>query len=220
MMQSIRSLIFVGLSLFGLLPSLLAETTVLALGDSITEGGSHFVCYRATLPDLLQSAGVEMIFVGPKKDGYSAHAGYSGKNTAYLASIIDRVYRKYPADVVLLHSGHNSFSKDQPVPGIIANTDSIVNTILAINPDATVLIAQVIEAGKLPKYSYIPELNDELANYVRSSEHAEHLVLVDQATGFDWHTDTIEDHVHPNALGGAKKAQKWCAALSELAGRY
>jgi len=188
-----------------------AEITVLALGDSITEGGEHFVCYRKFLPEMLKAKGMPYAFIGPKKDSDSAHAGYSGKNTAYLASIIGDVYMQYPADIVLLHSGHNSFSKDRPVAGILRSTDSIVRTILQINPDAIILIAQVITAGKLPKYDYIPELNASIADYVENSKYADHLVLVDQAEGFDWHTDTIYDKVHPNAIGARKMAARWLA---------
>ena len=37
--------------------------------------------------------------------------------------------------------------------------------------------------------------------------------MVDQATGFDWKTDTVDDHVHPNAAGAAKMAARWLEAL-------
>ena len=39
------------------------------------------------------------------------------------------------------------------------------------------------------------------------------MVSVDQATGFDWRTDTIEDRVHPNAQGAEKIASRWFDAL-------
>ncbi|WPJ95126.1 GDSL-type esterase/lipase family protein [Coraliomargarita algicola] len=192
------------------------EITVLALGDSITEGGEHFVCYRKFLSKMLKAQRMPYTFIGPKKDSDSAHAGYSGKNTAYLASIIEDVYRQYPADVVLLHSGHNSFSKDKPVPGILRDTDSIVRTIIQINPRATILIAQVITAGKLPKYDYIPELNKKLADYVKYSEFADNMVLVDQDNGFDWTTDTVGDKVHPNVNGAKKMAAHWLEGIKNL----
>ncbi|WP_269522177.1 GDSL-type esterase/lipase family protein [Coraliomargarita parva] len=192
------------------------NSTILPLGDSITEGGGHFVCYRQFLPSKLEAAGLHFSFVGPKQDAMSAHAGYSGKNTAYIASMIEEVYQQYPADVVLLHSGHNSFSKDKPVPGILKETDRIVRAILTRNPDAIILVAQVIVSGKLPKYAYIPELNEALAEYVRTSEYADNLVLVNQAEGFDWETDTVADKVHPNAQGAEKMADTWLRALKTL----
>jgi lysophospholipase L1-like esterase len=215
-----RKIIYILIALVGLMSRLSAqpreELTVLALGDSITEGGQHFVCYRAYLPELLASDTVNYTFVGPKRDVSSAHAGYSGKNSAYIASIIDGVYRRYPADIVLLHMGHNHFSKNQPVPGILAATEQIVSTVLKRNPEAMILIAQVIPAGKLPKYDYIPDLNQALVEFVADSPHAAHLVLVDQAQGFDWHTDTVSDKVHPNQSGALKMAKKWNLAIRAL----
>ncbi len=205
------------LALVGFFQSSYGQRTILPLGDSITEGGGHFTCYREFLPRKLEAAGLDFRLIGPKRDASSAHAGYSGKNTAYLASIIEEVYTHYPADLVLLHSGHNSFSKNLPVPGIVRDTDRIVRTILEINPYATILIAQVIPAGKLPKYDYIPELNEALAEYVERAPFKAQLVLVDQSDGFDWHTDTVEDSVHPNVAGAEKMATRWAEALSGLA---
>jgi lysophospholipase L1-like esterase len=86
-----------------------------------------------------------------------------------------------------------------------------------INPDVTTLLAQVIPAGKLPKYSYIPELNQQLALLAaRLVKRDYHIVLVNQADQFDWKTDTISDKVHPNASGAKKMATKWMDALLPL----
>ena len=95
--------------------SVLAEKTptILTLGDSITEGGKGFVCYREILVPELRKKNIAFKFIGPKTDAVSAHAGYSGKNTGYLLSISKKTYRDYPADIVMIHSGHNSFSKDK-----------------------------------------------------------------------------------------------------------
>jgi len=198
--------------------ALAGETpTVLALGDSITGGGKNFVCYREVLLPELRKKGVAVEFIGPKKDASSAHAGYGGKNTKYLLSISKDIYRKYPADILMLHSGHNSFSKDKPVPGIVRDTEALLENVREINPNVTILLAQVIPAGKLPKYSYIPELNKELeALTTRLSKGGFNIVLVKLANGFDWKTDTVSDKVHPNAAGARKMADKWMDALLAL----
>ena len=39
---------------------------------------------------------------------------YSGKNVEFLESKIDSLYRLYPADIVLLHAGHNHFAEEKP----------------------------------------------------------------------------------------------------------
>lgn len=189
-------------------------TTVLALGDSITEGGKNFTSYREILIPELRGKGIKFEFIGPKKDAASAHAGYSGKNTAFLRSISKRVYTEYPADIVMIHAGHNCFSKDKPVAGILVDTEAIINVIREINPEVKILLAQVIPAGKLPKYSYIPQLNQGLASLAdRLASQGVDLCLVNQADGFDWRTDAIADKVHPNAVGARKMSEKWMAAL-------
>jgi len=81
------------------------------------------------------------------------------------------------------------------------------------------LVAQVIPSGKLPKYEYIPELNVELAKLpARLTTKESPVIGVNMVAGFDWRTDTIGDHVHPNSLGAEKMATKWFEALTnELA---
>ena len=195
--------------------SMAAEVpTVLALGDSITAGGKSFVCYREVLVPALKEKGLAVTFVGPEVDATSAHAGYGGKNTRSLRKAAGKIYQKYPADIVLLHTGHNSFSKDKPVARIVGDTEAIMKNVWVINPKATVLLAQVIPAGKLPKYDYIPALNEELGRLAeRLIAEKRPLVLVDHASGFDWKTDCVQDKVHPNASGAKKMADRWLAAL-------
>jgi lysophospholipase L1-like esterase len=191
--------------------------TILAVGDSITQGGKQFTCYRQVLIPELRKKGMEFEFVGPNTDATSAHAGYGGKNTAYLRSIMKNTYSRYPADIVMIHSGHNSFSKDKPVPAIIRDTEGMIETIRTMNAAATIILGQVIPAGKLPKYSYIPELNKELeALAARLTKGGCNVVLVNHAQGFDWKTDTVSDKVHPNAAGAKKMADKWMEALLPL----
>jgi lysophospholipase L1-like esterase len=191
---------------------------LMAVGDSITEGGDYFTCYRPRLRDQLQAAGYAVEFVGTRTSatasGPLAHEGYSGKNTEWLLANVPAHFRAHPADIVLLHSGHNHTVEEQPVPGIVAATGQLIAAFRAANPRVTVLLAQVIPAGKLPKYAYLPELNAALAQLAaRLDTPAQRVILVDQATGFDWRTDTVADHVHPNAAGAAKMAARWLAAL-------
>jgi len=193
------------------------RVTVLAIGDSITEGSSKFHIYREFLVSKLKKEGSPFVFIGPKEDGFSAHAGFGGKNTAYLNQKIGDIYKKYPADLILLHSGHNSFSKDKPVMKIIQDTESIIQKVNKINPKVKVLLAKVICSGKLPKYSYIPELNIELGKLAKKmNANSKKVILVDQAKGFIWEEDTIADKVHPNKRGAKKMAEKWYSAMMKL----
>jgi lysophospholipase L1-like esterase len=165
----------------------------------------------------LRKLSVAFEFIGPKKDATSAQAGYGRRNTKYLLSISKEIYSQYPADLVMIPSGHKSFSRDKPVSGIVRDTEAIIENIKEINSNETILLAQAIPAGKLPKYSYIPELNKELETLAAClTKRGYNIVLVNHADGFDWKTDTASDKVHPNAARAKKMADKWMEALLPL----
>ncbi|WP_339880123.1 alpha/beta hydrolase fold domain-containing protein [uncultured Algoriphagus sp.] len=197
------------------------QYTLLGLGDSITEGGVNFNSYLYSLWEMLFIAGYQVEFIGPNaantKIGGIAHAGYSGMNAEFLAARIDSIYSEYPADIVLLHAGHNHFIEEKPTDGIIAAHKAIIERIKQINPEAIVLVAKVVESGKLPKYSYIPDLNRQIGKLVSKLRNDyDGLYLVDQANRFDWYTDTIDDKVHPNECGAWKMAGVWYKKLQKV----
>ena len=193
--------------------------TIMGLGDSITEGGDNFESYLFPLWEKLFAAGYSFDFVGPRSSkcriGTLNHCGFSGKNAEFLESCIDSIYRQYPADIVMLHAGHNHFNTENPVSGIIRAQESIIRKIHTINPEAKILVAQVIPSGKLPKYSYLSELNKRIADMV-GSMHNPNVVLVNQAHHFDWEKYTIADKVHPNRDGAAKMAGAWFESLVKV----
>lgn len=193
--------------------------TIMGLGDSITEGGEEFHSYLFPLWEHLFAAGYRIEFIGPRSSkcriGTLNHCGFSGMTAEFLDAHIDSIYRKYPANLVLLHSGHNHFDTEKPVDGIIAAQQSIIRKIQAINPKVKILVAEVIESGKLPKYSYIPELNKRIASMVQNM-HNPNVVLVDQSKGFDWTQYTIKDKVHPNPVGADRMATAWFDALKQI----
>jgi lysophospholipase L1-like esterase len=197
-----------------------APARIMAVGDSITQGGGKtFATYRLLLAEKLKAAGVRCEFVGSRPTEGSAtplwHEAYGGKNAEYLATILEAKLKAHPADIVMLQAGHNHFVEEKPVAGIVAAHREMVATARRLNPKAIVFIAQVIPSGKLPKYAYIPDLNVALAALVKELHRPEQPVyLVDLATGFDPAKDTIADRVHPNAAGAEKIARRWAEALT------
>ena len=195
------------------------KITILGIGDSITQGSNHHVSYLFPLRERLLEAGFDVEMVGPRMQYYRGdslhHCAIGGKTIEYWTEQIDSVYRCYPADIVLIHGGHNHFVEQEPVAGIVQAHRAIIDKILAINPTAVVFVAQVIESGKLPKYSYIPELNRELEKMV-AGYHSDRVRLVPVGKGFDWKTCAIEDHVHPNVHGAEIMAENWYAAIVPL----
>ena len=199
--------------------------TVMPLGDSITEGGDGFYVYRYPLLKKLRDAGYNVTYVGSKTThavsgsslGVLCHEGYAGQNSAFLSARFEALYRKNPADIVLLHAGHNQSADQKPIPGLLKDTRSIIATARAINPKVIILLGQVIPSGKLPKYSYIPAFNQALVSPATELNTAvQPVILVNQAAGFTWQSDTIDDHVHPNQQGAEKMASRWFEALQKV----
>jgi lysophospholipase L1-like esterase len=190
--------------------------SVLGLGDSITEGGPGFSSYLFPLDSLLKNGGYAMHFIGPRistLDGDTIHhAGFSGKTTEFLAKSIDSIYAAFPADIVLLHSGHNHFVEESPVAGIIQAHKKIIQLIKSRNPRAIIFIAGVITSGKLPKYEYIPALDQEIEKMV-DEMHDASIVFVDQQQHWDWNIHAIPDKVHPNKAGALVIANNWLNAI-------
>ena len=191
----------------------------MAVGDSITQGGTGFESYTAPLWSMLYGAGYAFDFIGPNsfacRTGSVANCGYGGRTAEYLDSKIDSLYARYPADVVLLLAGHNHFAEENPVDGIVTAQRSIITKILARNPEAKILVGEVIPAGKLPKYSYIPALNSALERMVRQLDN-DNVKWVPAAEGFDWQRHTVADKVHPNRAGAEIIAANWMKALRAI----
>lgn len=194
---------------------------IMPVGDSITEGGSTFSVYRLPLWEKLTTAGYDFHYVGtkssPSRVGPLLHEGYGGRNAEYLAEVVPKNFAKTPADIVLIQAGHNHSIEEKPIPGIVSATESMINAFRRTNQKVIVLIAQPITSGKLPKYSYLPDLGKEITALAeRLSTHDSPVIAVDQASGFDFKTDAIDDKVHPNAAGAEKMAQRWFEALTKV----
>lgn len=193
--------------------------TLMGFGDSITEGGEGFESYLYALWERLFSAGYDFDFIGPHESecriGKLANCGFRGKNAEYLDRITDSIYQAYPADYVLIHAGHNYYAHQEPVARIIKSYRSIIHKMQQVNPHVHILLSTVVESGKLPKYSYIPQLNHAIVSLVKDL-HSTQVTLVDMNANFDWHTMTIADKVHPNSVGRNYMGEVWFKAIKSL----
>jgi len=222
--------LYVGAMLLGISGSTLAEEKpirIMPLGDSITAGSTGN--YRYVLISKLRESGYNVTCVGSMnthRDPNSNletlwHEGHGGKNVQWLAENMEHLFIKNPADIILLHAGHNNFSEKEPIPDMLEATRKVITVARSINPRVVVFLAQVISSGKLPKYSYIHEFNQNLAPLAKELSTKESpIVLVDQESGFDWRTDAIADMVHPNPEGGKKMAETWFQALIKVLGPW
>lgn len=189
----------------------------MGIGDSITEGGGTFSSYMGPLKTMINESGLNCEFVGIR-DGKSCgvsyrHSAFGGKNTEFIDSKIDSIFSVCQADIVLIHSGHNHFIEEKPVDGIVLSHKSIIEKLRKRNSDVKILVAGVIDSGKLPKYSYIGDLNRRLKKMVNENAD-DNIIFVNVGDGFDWRIHTINDKVHPNSVGAYVMASNWYKALN------
>jgi lysophospholipase L1-like esterase len=222
------------------LPIAVAQTRVMPLGNSITQGGNGYVSYRYELWFDLQSAGYTVDSVGSRDSLYGGepnlgwypdyyttfdrdHEGYWGWRTDEIANIvIDATINGMP-DSVLIHLGTNDVGQmgAAGVTNADANLRLIIDRIRSVRPTVTILLAQVIPIGPGTWYynnaDQIAPLNAVIATIAADMDTPmSPVILVDQHTGFDVGTMMQSDGLHPNLVGEARMADVWHAALAPL----
>ncbi len=184
---------------------------IVCVGDSITAGTDKGFSYVKALARMLDERGYKAEFGGTQTSTRTPglmHEGFPGAPAEKVAENFRRDVAQANADILIIHAGHNHTAAEKPVAGIIKANHRIIDIARSINPRVMILVASVIPSGKLPKYSYIPELGPALKTMVDEVNTVESPVrFVDLSHIFKWQTDAIEDKVHPNENGSEKIAQ-------------
>ena len=210
-------------------PATEPQFSVCCVGDSITEGANSASAankwtYRLYLPDALAALGyTNVAWKGSHISQYSGSPlpseGWCGQNAAPVASKYVANAEGDRADFLLLHAGHNYDASDAAnIPSVIAAVTNahaqIIAAARAKNPNVIVLEAKVITSGKLPKYQYIPMLNEAIVALAAGLDTpASPVTIVDMADGWDYTVHCISDMVHPNEAGARLMADRWAAAI-------
>jgi lysophospholipase L1-like esterase len=216
-----------------------AQTRIMALGDSITQGGQGFASYRYALWTALVQAGYAVDLVGSRDflNGGSApdpglypgyftsfdrdHEGYWGWRTDEIASIAQAAAVAAQPDLVLIHLGTNDIGQ-QGAPGV-ANADANLRLIIAglraAVPDVAILLARVVPIGPGTSYfanaAQVAPLNAVIDDVAADLDTpASRIVVVDQHMGFELSTMMQSDGLHPDDEGEARMASVWLAALT------
>lgn len=187
---------------------------IMPLGDSITAGQFGDASYRQPLWNMLTSAGKDVDFVGTLNSGQPSldadHEGHSGFGTGGILTNVVQWASAAQPDVVLLHAGTvnillNNSGQDES-ESIAASIGLIIDALRGVNPSVRVLVAEVIPAAGHEQQMLAFNLR------IAALAAAKQVTLIDQYSGFDASTDTVEG-VHPNAAGAVKMASRWYAAL-------
>lgn len=201
-----------------------SSVRIMPLGDSITGGPG---CWRAVLWDNLQSAGYTNIdFVGTQQGGGCQTApydideeGHGGFSAAGIASqnLLPGWLSATNPDIVLMHLGTNDIFGNPSTSAILAAYSTLISQMRANNPQMRILVAQIIPMNP-SNCTYCAQdvinLNAAIPAWAASVTTTQSpVIVVDQWTGFDDATDTI-DGIHPNSAGDQKMAARWFPPLT------
>lgn len=191
---------------------------VLAIGDSITQGGKTTVkeyTYRWPLARMLEDEGVCVDFIGSRSAGLEPaarwpsawdadHEGYYGATTDYVrGQLAEHLPRLPQPSIALVHLGTNDKGADT-----IKGLRSIVAMLRKSNSRVAVLVAQIPVSGVYEHFK-VMRMATEL------SAPTALVLAVDHYS--DWNaTEDTFDGVHPNLKGQRKMAERWLAAMRPL----
>jgi hypothetical protein len=216
-----------------------APLRILPLGDSITQSRKGRLSYRYYLWVKLKDAGVDFDFVGtlksnaggnppwPRYEGIpfdSDHEGHDGWRTEHVLEAVagrggrglQKLLQDDPPDIILIHVGTNDVSYGQDAEESADMLRKAVEILQAYNPDVIILLAKLIPVRDKWIAAQIAKLNAEIERITLEADTAtSRVILVDQSSGFDPHTDT-RDGVHPTDQGEVKIADKWFEAIQSI----
>jgi hypothetical protein len=194
------------------------------LGDSITGSPG---CWRGNLWGLLDAAGHDVDFVGSLSQAcnpsgsdpdHEGHGGFQVTQSVNNGDVRNWLELNTP-DVLMMHFATNDVWSSIPPATILAAYDQIVADLRELNPDAIILVAQIIplepsNCADCPQRAI--DFNARIPAWAAGLTTAESpIVVVDQHTGFDPAVDTY-DGVHPDEDGYVKIAANWFEALDPL----
>lgn len=203
-------------------------TSILPLGDSITQGDAEHLSYRYALWTMLLEEGLDFDFVGTMTGNYTGdpewpdyqgeefdrdHEGHWGWHADQLLDDLPEWLEEYDPEIVLLHTGTNDALNDQPAAEIAAEVAEIIEVLRDDVPEVVVLLARPIPTVYDDADAILEQLGDELEDLsVEHSTEESPIVLVDVRSDIDAEDD-LYDGLHPNESGEQKLAASWLEAL-------
>jgi lysophospholipase L1-like esterase len=161
-----------------------------------------------------------------KAAGTGVRPGGADATDPYLSDSRDLAtwFDGHPTDVAIMHFGTNDVWNSAPISTqriqtILMAYSAILAKLRANNPNVRVMVAQITPlnpTGCSTCTANARALDDAIPGWATANTQiASPISVVDQFTGFDPATDTV-DGVHSNNSGSMKIATKWFNALSPL----
>lgn len=187
---------------------------IMALGDSITHGGSTGG-YRDLVAATVAGAGYSVDFVGTMEGGPAGaqrdNEGHPGWTIGMIDAEVGHWLFASDPRTVLLQAGTNDILAGRSAAQAAGDLATLVAHILAYKPNVELFVAQLPPIFN-DKYSVVQQFNALVPGIVTSAGARAH--LVDLFGGLVYPEDYFpSDVVHPDESGYVKMAPKWAAAL-------
>jgi len=211
---------------------------ILAVGDSITEGGKRGVeeyTYRLSLQEIMYKAGVPFDFLGSKVEGLDPgigwpevlpglafdphHESYYGQTTRFVCDKVMENYSKlgqHP-DIVLVHLGTNDRKHGDFEVSVAQPLRELIAFLREQNEEVAILLGH-LNFNNDPTVDQIRSWVERVATETNSSVSP--VRTVHHYKG--WHADPESvyadtfDWAHPNMKGQQKMAENWWEVMQQL----
>lgn len=195
---------------------------IMPLGDSITFGTGSTANggYRVVLWKDCTAAQWQFSFVGSQMSGPSSlpdgsNEGHPGWRIDEVSKHIVGWLKQYRPQIILLHIGTNDIIQNHQLATIVNRLQYLLEQIVTTEPNARVVVAQIIPLNKRGLDSTVQRYNEAIPIIVQKmAERGNHITYVDMHSAVSI-TD-LSDGIHPNDVGYAHMAQVWYTALRSL----
>ena len=201
-------------------------TTIMPIGDSMTQGYEVVGGYRYPLVNALANANLKVDFVGSHNDNAPEtmtdreHQGHPGDRADHIVNIVDQQVVVYEPDIVLLFAGTNDMFNDEQARSAHEDMDLILSKITSKLPNTRVIVSTItrLPVNSLLYDPHVVAYNKQIVNIVQKYQSLGNKVgLVDMhpliTEEFFPPIDEKNDKIHPNIDGFNKMATVWYDAI-------
>ena len=144
----------------------------------------------------------------------NANEGHSGYRIDQIADIANLSLKANP-NVVLLHAGTNDCIQDYDLPTAPQRLGALMDQILSVVPQTTLLVAQIIGTPNATVQARIDAFNAQIPGLVnKRASIGARVWTVNMSHVLDTYTDFAGEW-HPNDQGYALMANAWYRGLEE-----
>ena len=123
---------------------------------------------------------------------------------------------------MLLHAGTNDLNSDQPADPYASAPErlgNLIDQVLCTCPEATIIVAQIIESSNSGTSERIAAFNAEVPDVVNTRAARGSKVMAVDMSSIGVNGYELTDDLHPNDQGYVDMATFWFSALQEASGK-